>query len=206
MDNLIQNEVDRITGQVGEVEVKKKAFQIEDVRVQRSPGRKALEKFFEFDFDEVKNDIKRGAKRKLLGMLGDMLSDAIDKIFRQKPGTTASYGPNVFTRSSYSNGGYTNYSQASSKPKQATKPTGRWTFSDLVFAERSQATHLKDVMINKIAADGYLSVMELYDALDDPGNLEPTDNNYGWRDLNGAYVAEEGGLYRLYLPPVVSLK
>lgn len=202
MGDFIQNEIERITGQ------KSSMPKIEDERVAKSQARKAVEKFFEMDVDDVKRAVKKDLKRRMFGMLGDGLNNIIDIVFRGKgSGNTkaSNYGPNVYVRG-YSDGTYTNYSSPATNTASAPKTGAKYSFSDLVFAQRSQAQHLKDIMEEKILMDGSLSVMELYDALGDPSNLEPTDNNFGWKSLEGAYITEENGLYRLYLPKVMSLK
>jgi len=202
MNDAVQNEIDRIAGSDTQTRVPMKKVQGE--RVTKTAARKALETFFEMDIDDVKKDLKRDAKRKLLSMLGEMLNSAIDRIFRQRGGVPSNgYGPNVKTIDQPS---YRNYS-TSSKPAQSQQTkSNKWSFSDLMWVKRSSAQDLLDGMYQAIVDNGSVTVAEVYDAIDDPSSLEATDSFFGWKDLSGAYIKEENGLYRLYLPTPISLK
>ena len=174
----------------------------ERVTVNKGALITAFEKAAGSDWDEFKNDAKEMARRRIWSFIGDLLIDYAGKIFHNPRRNAQQNGTVVRT---YDAGGYVNYGNPGSVPAAAAKKD-RFEFTDLVWAQRSSATHLLDILTNAIATNGYVTVSELYDILDDTSHLDPNDNFYGWTDLSGAYVGETYGNFRLYLPRPVSLK
>ena len=203
MDEIVQKKVDEIVSQNTRKSMRKPSGQI----VQKTPLRQAFEKFFEVDASDLWKDLKVKGKYALFSISADVLNNAVDSLFRRKKPTRNDYGPGVITRS-FDNPSYkTPYSRSSSSYVGAQ--TTKHTFSDLIYSRRSDAEDLLAAMREAIRDNGSLSVTELYDGIGDPrllGSLESTDSSIGWKDLSDAYVAEENGMYRVFVPKLVSLK
>ena len=205
MDDLVKNEVDRITGKPQKKDVpqrvvsKKSALQI------------AAENFIEEDLDGIREDVRKTIKKRGMSFAGDILNFIVDRIFHSGGSYKSSSSGNVIRQ--YDNPSYrTNYSGMSVKRNEMTRTTTiRFDFSDLVWPKRSGAQWLLDKMIEEIETSQRrcCSVAKMYDILDDPSNLEMNDDNFGWYDLSpgsGTYIREVEDGYRLFLPPVVELK
>lgn len=155
--------------------------------------------------EQTIKEAKDNAKRRIFESIGEFISDQVDDFFlggkRPKSGKSYSYGASVVR--------IDNPSYAAARPAATKKPSqaSKYTFEDLLFHTRSEAVDFKDNMIAAIAETGKpVTVAMVYDAMDDPSNMEPTDNFYGWYDLRNAYVKREySGLYRLYLPEPVQI-
>jgi len=147
--------------------------------------------------------MKSEAKRKALRAAGDILAGFINIIFNSPPSGSS---PNVIRTTE--NVSYTNYSAItrSSPSSVVVKAPSKYDFADLIYDSYSDAEELKAALVSVIMARGKVSVTELYDILKDPRNLDGADALIGWTDLTNAYVGMENGHYRLYMPPVVSLK
>lgn len=201
MNDLVKSEVDRI---VGEPEPRGK-FTAKRVSVKKSALRVATEEFIEEDLGDIKSDLKRSGKRLLKSLVGEFLIDSITRFFLS--GSKKNYS-NVTTSSvvrNYGSPSYRNYSASSvSRTNDVTKR--RFDFSDLIYAQRSDCQWLLDILQDKIASSSKhrVSVMELYDEIGDPSNLEMNDDQFGWTDLSDgrAYIREVGEGFRLFLPPV----
>lgn len=201
----INSEIDRIAQEANVSVAERSLPKLEDKRIKKSEARLAIERFLEVDTDELKLRAKKSAKKKFLGVVGDILIEFIDMTFHGRGGNLAKNVVSSVIRNS-DNVSYRDYSAASSQKSKASGQASKYTFSDLVFAERTSAVDLLDAMEQVIAEHGKISVMNLYDILDDPSNLEMTDSNFGWYDLSGARVVSTGNAYRLCLPSVVALK
>lgn len=199
MGDDLQKEIDRITSDAGSLP------KVGAKRIKKSATRVAFEKFLEIDTDELKKQAKLNAKRKLLNIIGDILTEIVDMIFHGKLGHTAARNAVSSVIRSADKVSYKDYS-AASKNGNIRASEGRYTFSDLKWARRVDATEVLDAFKNVLAEQGKLSVMNIYDMLDDPTNLEMKDNDWGWTDLSSAYVGMDGDVYRIYMPPVVALK
>lgn len=195
----VQNELSRLNKETGVVPT------LGDKRVKKSATREAFESFLEIDTDELKKNIKLDFKRKLRAVIGDILIEGIGMIFHNRSASAAAKNVVSSVVRSTDNVSYRDYSSAS-KNGSRSAVGGKYTFSDLKYSRRVDAVDLLDAMQSVLAENGKVSVTNLYDILEDPSNLEMTDNNFGWTDLSGAYVSMDGGLYRLFLPPVVALK
>lgn len=201
MNDPVQNEIDRLTDQKKQRTPLRK---IGDKRVAKTPFRKMAEEFLEKDLGDIKKDIRTSVKRRLKTWLHDLFVNVIDISFQSKGSSSSNYGSNVIR--AVDNPSYkTNYSGMSKNSGQS-KASAR-TFSDLRFVERSNAQMLLDTLNEGVESNGSVTVMELYDAIDDPSNIDPRDSNFGWDDLSEAYIRQEDdGLYRLYLPKVKQFK
>lgn len=196
MDDLMKSEIDRITGKKEvpkRVKNTKSAFQI------------AAEKFLEDDLTSVQEDVKKTIKKRGMSFAGDILNFIVDRIFHSSS-YSRGYSSSSVVRT-YEDPSYrTNYSNIS-KSASASKSAPRFDFSELVWPNRSGAQWLLDQLIEEIETSSKhrVSVMKMYDILDDTSNLEMNDDDFGWYDLSpgsGACIREVHNGYRLFLPPV----
>ena len=195
----VNSELDRIAKEA------KVSPKLGDKRIKKSEARIAIEKFLEVDTDQLKLQAKHSAKKKFLSVIGDILIEFIDMIFHGRGGNIAKNVVSSVIRNS-DNVSYRNYSAASQNRVRESSQSSKYTFSDLVFANRVDAVDLLDAMEQVLAEHGKVSVTNLYDILDDPSNLSMTDSNFGRYDLTPARVVSTGNAYRLLLPTVVELK
>lgn len=203
MDDLVKNEVARITGNQQKKDVPQR------VVAKKSALQIAAENFIEEDLDGIREDVKKTIKKRGMSFAGDILNFIVDRIFHSGGSYKSSSSGSVIRQ--YDNPSYrTNYNAMSSKRTEISRAP-RFDFSDLVWPKRSGAQWLWDKMIEEIETSQRhcCSVTKMYDILDDPSNLEMNDDNFGWYDLSpgsGTYIREVEDGYRLFLPPVVELK
>lgn len=178
----------------GNVKIKKRSF-----------GRKFADIFFGEEIVDVKGYILQDV---LIPAIKDTISDIItggsDMLLFGERRLRGGRRP--------SNGAYTSYSsyyQSGSKNNPRTRPSGSYSGSrcfikDIIFETRGEAEDVLGNMIDVIKDYGMVSVADLYDMVDEPGQF--TDNSWGWSDLGSASVRRVAEGYMLVLPKVISLK
>lgn len=90
---------------------------------------------------------------------------------------------------SYRDGDRTNYSK---------KARASQDFSDIVLGSRTDALNVLSSLRSRIEEYDACTVADFYDLVDITSNF--TDNNYGWTDLQSAYISQVRGGYILVLP------
>lgn len=189
----VRKEVNRIAGS---------SDKLGDKRIGKSGTTKFIEEVLEIDVDEATKRFKKDAKRRALRAAGEILTAFINVMFNSSGLQGGSPG-NVIRRTESVS--YRNYNAMSGGNVQTVPRSAKYSFPDLVYSDWDDAEDLRKTLLNVIARDGKVSVTKLYDIIDDPSNLTPTDSMIGWTDLTDAYVGMEDGHYRLFLPQVVSI-
>lgn len=150
--------------------------------------------------EEMIKEAKDETKKKIFESFGEWVSDRVDDFFlgngKKKRPANYSYGNTVVR--SVDNPSYLQGKNA----KMQAKKSSKWDFSILTWDDKDYVKSLLQSLRQVIEEDGYLTVAQLYDAIDDPSHLDGQDHKWGWTDLNPriAYVKNYYGAWRLYLP------
>ncbi len=202
VDQVVPRHLKKVTGLVTEEE--------------KSPVQKFINVLVEEDFRTVKRSLIQDVVIPTIrDFLADIFIGGIERTLYGGSGvrrhsrssqTPSSYSSSLVrpdpVREPYYNMYGTN--KAVQKPQLATK-VSRFDFSDVVMRDRASAQDLLDILRLAIAEQGYVTVGELYDALDKVDDLDFTDNYYGWRDLSGARIKRVFSGYWLDLPDPVQI-
>lgn len=158
--------------------------------------------------DFLAEDLKTVKDRIVVDYLLPMLKNGLWSIFNsaisialfgedRSRGSSSNYSGNRSQRNSY-DGYYQNRSQQGNMNQPA-----RRSLQNLDFEFRGDADDTLSQMNDAIRQYGQVSVGDLWDLMGvTPDN---TDYNYGWYDMNGAYIKGIPGGYRLMLTRPVSL-
>lgn len=207
-DNSINDAVNSITSQIpGAAKETKPARHMKKVGglVEKSPGRKIAEAFFDEDLDEFKKSFFKDMVRPAMR---DFVFSIIQRLFygggpRVNSGNFINLGSSLVRDYVPNQSGYTNYQNIGQKAAPAK--TGKFDFSDLIFRDMASAKDLINEMNATIAYQGYVTVTDLYDSLDKIGYLDVTDNYWGWYNLANAQIRPVKTGYQVLLPQPVQI-
>lgn len=158
--------------------------------------------------DFLAEDLKTVKNRIIADYLLPMLKNGIWSIFNsavsialwgedRSRGSSTNYSGSRTQRNSYDG-----YYQGSRGPQSPNQPTRR-SLQNLDFENRGDADDTLNQMYGSIREYDRVSVGDLWDLMGvTPDN---TDYNYGWHNLDGAYIKGIPGGYRLILPRPVPL-
>lgn len=180
-------------------------------RAKKTVGQKLTEAFIGDDsdkdsiFDYIVYDVLVPAAK---NMLFDAIQGGVSMALFGSDRANGSRSANFNSRP----GSYTNYSTySSSRPTNAERDTRVMRRSarekiyndDLIFQTRQEAYEVVDQLNDAIDDYGEVSLAELYvlTGIDS----DPTDNAYGWKNLDNYTVKPVRDGFRLILPPAYSL-
>jgi hypothetical protein len=100
---------------------------------------------------------------------------------------------------------YNDYSRRREDRRTESRARTGYRFEDVILETRGEAERVLDILHEKLAEYGTVSVAELYEAVG--LSSEYTDYNYGWTKLRDAEPSRVmGGGYTLNLPRPIPLK
>lgn len=134
----------------------------------------------------------------IMNSIADILGDAIDYVFRGRPGGRSNrskntYGPSV----------QTDYRAISEAPGGRRRAPGAMRGTDeVVFKSRAEAVDVLEELVNAVDRFGRASVYNFYEAarLTPPNSY--VDQNFGWYDLSTAHAENYKGDWYLVMPKI----
>lgn len=163
-------------------------------------GKKFMDTFFSEDLYSVKNYIIRdvlipGIKDGLY----DIFSGSLSMMFYGDTGKRRTSGTPSRTK-----GGYVDYSSYSSQGKKTqAKKSGVYSYNEIIFDNREDATDVKDTMHDLMERYNEVKIGDYYElaGLD----CESTDWEHGWYDLSDMALVRDRDGWRIRLPKAVPL-
>lgn len=137
----------------------------------------------------------------IMNSIADILGDAIDYVFRGRPGSRSSrsknsYGPNV----------QKDYRAISEAPEGFRRAPGGFRgmrgTDEVIFKSRAEAMDVLEELVNAVDRFGRASVYNFYEAarLSAPNGY--VDQNFGWYDLSTAHVENYKGDWYIVMPKI----
>lgn len=129
-------------------------------------------------------------------LVSDIVRDGIDMLLYGEKGrsknssTGASY---ISYKNSYNGSNTTNNNRVT-----------RYSSDEIIIDHRGEAEEVLARMKEALDEYGEVSVADFYDLIQ--RTAEYTDHNYGWRNLDGAYVDRVRDGYKIIFPRAISLK
>lgn len=129
-------------------------------------------------------------------LVSDIVRDGIDMLL---------YGEKGRSKSSSTGAGYISYKNSynGGTASNNTRVT-RYSNDDIIIDHRGEAEEVLARMKEALEEYGEVSVADFYDLIQ--RTAEYTDHNYGWRNLDGAYVDRVRDGYKIIFPRAISLK
>lgn len=134
----------------------------------------------------------------IMNSIADILGDAIDYVFRGRPG-----GRSNRSKNSYGSNVQTDYRAISEAPGGRRRAPGAMRGTDeVVFKSRAEATDVLEELVNAVDRFGRASVYNFYEAarLSAPNGY--VDQNFGWYDLSSAHAENYKGDWYLVMPKI----
>ena len=179
--------------------------------VKPTAGKAIMDAIFAEDlneaFDSVKNDVIFPSVKEFLC---NTLMETVQRIFYgssrapRKSYTTSSM-IRTYGRESSLPPSYAGSALARGRERDFTSQAGRIRSDNIVMATADKAQSVIDALKNVIYTKGYVTVAQLYDIVsykdeDYIGQLDPTDNDYGWFDLRSARKKRVFNGWQVVLP------
>jgi hypothetical protein len=193
-----------------------KAIEGDAVVKRKSVGKRFAAIFTGVSLKEIVDDaIDQAIIPGIKGMLRDAGDRALDRVFG---GGGNSRIPNAAARTMVTNVAHVAYNKFSApnaatvrpdanRPPMAMSRRGQSVhdFDEIEFNKRTDASIVLNLMYDRLQQYGSVSVAEFYAWADVRGNF--TDQNWGWRSLEGAGPTfnPRTGMYTLNLPAPVDL-
>lgn len=210
IEDVMKKELERVQGDI--IPKKRPVKHVSGLVKNPEPTtlQRIASEFFEEDFHTVKTSVYTDiVKPTIKNLLADIFIGSIERAFfggsRRMPGPT-NYSSSI-VRTHTASG--TNYSRMSTQqqPKEQTEKV-RLSLNDIIMRDRPAAQDLIDVLKGEIYDHGQVTIAELYEMLSDDntiGSTNFTDNYYGWKNLDDAYVKPHGRMFRVVLPRAIQL-
>lgn len=134
----------------------------------------------------------------IMNSIADILGDAIDYVFRGRPGGRSSRSKNT-----YGVGVQKDYGAYSKAPEGLRRaPRGMRGTDEVIFKSRAEAMDVLEELVNAVDRFGRASVYNFYEAarLTPPNGY--VDQNFGWYDLSTAHAENYKGDWYLVMPKI----
>ena len=148
-------------------------------------------------------------------LMADMFVGVIERVFRgnsRKPATGGGYYTNYsnsLVRTHTASGtNYSNVTTIRQQQPQEQPVREKLTYSNIVMRDRPSAQGLIDTLAGELVDHDSVTIAELYEMLTDDNSVvysDPTDNYYGWKSMEGAYIKPYGGQFKVILPKPIQL-
>lgn len=174
-----------------------------NVVVKKEPiSRKFSDVFLADSVDNVRNyifeDVLVPAFKNLVV---DSISNGIDMLVNGRNGSRSNRGGGRHTSySSYFRG---NNEQST---RRTAAPRERYSYNDIIFETRGDATEVLDIMYEVLDKYHVLSIADYYELANANVQSQYTDRSYGWFDLGEAHVTRDRDGYKISLPRPESIK
>ena len=179
--------------------------------VKPTAGKAIMDAIFAEDlneaFDSVKQDVIFPSVKEFLC---NTLMETVQRIFY---GSSRAPRRNYTTSSTirtYGSGSslppsYVGSALARGRERDISTPVGRIRSDNIVMATADKAQEVIDTLKNVIYTRGYVTIAQLYDIVSYKdenylGQLEPTDNDFGWTDLSSARKRRVFNGWQVVLP------
>lgn len=133
-------------------------------------------------------------------LVRNTLVNTIDMMFLGKAGATGTSGHKNYT--SFSGTGIS--SNANRWSQESVKQRSIDRLSSLVFNSRADAENFLAAIDERIRTYKRCSLLDCFDMLEKT-NTSPTDENYGWRSIDGAVIRACQGGFEIVYPRVICI-
>lgn len=207
LEKEMQKEIERVSGDV--IPTKRQMKHVDGLVTDPEPTtlQKITKEFFEEDFSTVRKSVYTDiVKPTVKNLLADIFIGAIERAFfgsSKRSHTPTNYASSIVRTAS----GATNYQRASQQAAKEPEKV-KLGLNDIVMRDRPSAQDLIDVLKGEIFDHGQVTIAELYETIADDNTVTSTnftDNYYGWKNLDDAYVKPHGHMYRVVLPKPIQL-
>lgn len=142
----------------------------------------------------------------LKNLIVNILKKSVDYLFLGRSAQTGSYTNygSAYPSRSVSYGPTPTFGMTA--PIHTQQRSSIYAVNDILFNERGEAEEVLARMNELIVRYGMVSVLDFYDLINQSKMSNPTDNKYGWKDLNGAKVDRSLEGYRILFPKVIPLE
>lgn len=170
------------------------------VKIKKKTGfQKFADEFFVDDMNKIKDfivhDVVIPSTKKVIS---DLITTTVSMLlYGDTRNRTTSNGPS----SKVSYGGFFKNPQSGYGFSTPTRTT--YEYDNIIIEDKGEAEMVLHQMDDILMAYGQVRVADLYELLGKSGSY--TDNNYGWKNLQSAYVQRVPDGYLLKLPKIVAL-
>lgn len=207
LEKEMQKEIERVTGDV--IPTKRPVKHVDGLVKDPEPTtlQKITKEFFEEDFNTVKKSVYADiVKPTIKNLLADIFIGSIERAFfgNSRRGSSPTNYASSIVRTASS----VNYQRASQQAAKETPEKVKLGLNDIIMRDRPAAQDLIDILKGEIYDHGQVTIAELYEMLADDDTVTSTnftDNYYGWKNLDDAYVKPHGRMYRVVLPRPIQL-
>lgn len=134
----------------------------------------------------------------IMNSIADILGDAIDYVFRGRPGGRSNRSKNTYGPSVQKD--YGAYSKAPEAIRRA--PGGMRGTDEVTFKSRAEAMDVLEELVNAVDRFERASVYNFYEAAKLPAPNGYMDQNFGWYDLSTAHVENYKGDWYIVMPKI----
>lgn len=210
IDDAMKKEIERVSGDV--IQEKHKVKKVSGF--MRDGDNSALSKFKDTFFEEDAHTVGEGILEDVIiptikNLVADIFIGSIERALfgksRSKGSGYTNYSSSL-VRTHTASG--TNYSNVSKKPQQPKEEKEKISLNNLIMKSRPDAQCLIDEIKGEIYEHGQICVADVYEMLtsdDEVGSTDFTDNYYGWKNIDGAYIKPAGSGFRVILPKPIQL-
>lgn len=151
-------------------------------------------------FDMIIPNAKRAFFETLIGTTAQVLGISVPRnVFRYSDG----YSPKTAHERNYRD--YNSISNRTTAQQPRTVQYDRFYVKDYVFTYKEDAEAILEQLMDICDTYGWVSVATFFDLADPEGAIDGrnvyTNNDHGWRSVNGAKVVFDGNGYVITLPP-----
>lgn len=211
VDELIQNEVSRIAEPTNLPKLKKISGFVKDPNAEKSPFQKFLGIFLTDDLPGVRKHLLTdyvypAAKDFVAGIL----FETIQRMFygNGKSTSTTNYSnvSSSLVRTNTSKTNYANPSTLVTSVQTTPQQSQKISWDNIVMKTHSQATQLVAELRDAIRRYDKVSVLQLYDSLEETDSLDVSDQYLGWTNLDSVPIVPFNGGFKVCLPKPEELR